>query len=114
MASEKSDATDTLQRHFDARHYEGVPSGPFPFLNPTHRRFSLSQTPAQSKQAPKEGVQDGRVGSMSSAARTRFGKEEVASAVDQKWRSRDNRKGKTSDTLSTPSWTFVHHHEITG
>jgi hypothetical protein len=77
-----------MNGHFSARHYEGEASGPVSFLNPTTRRFAApSKSTSRPNNQPKEnGDENGSSGSVPQD-------EERASSVEQKWRSRDNRKG---------------------
>ncbi|TAQ84994.1 hypothetical protein B7494_g6681 [Chlorociboria aeruginascens] len=75
-------------RHFtEARHDEGEAYGPFSFLNPTKRKYTLSlnksETPSQAESSQDSTDKD----TSSGEAETR------ASEVQRDWRSRDNRKG---------------------
>lgn len=89
--------------HFSDRHYEGTMSGPFSFLNPTIRRLPVpvNSQPRSGSETGDEKTPDGETtGSSPSPSNAPAPKEEVrASAVEQKWRSRDNRKGiRSCDT----------------
>jgi hypothetical protein len=75
-------------------------SGPFPFLNPTIRRSPIPvkpQTRSGSETGNEQTPNGETTGSTSSFSNDPAPEEEVrASAVEQKWRSRDNRKGMRS------------------
>lgn len=83
--------------HFSLQHYEGTLSGPVSFLNPTTRRSPVQSKPQiTTSPASSHGrEQDGEIEDSTSATRKlpSPGDEIQASAVEQKWRSRDNRKG---------------------
>jgi hypothetical protein len=93
-------------RHFPGRHYEGAASGPFAALNPTVRRFPLAAKPAVKKADDEEeqqptGDDDAQVKDADVPKGTepaaQSAKDEVrADDVQRQWRSRDNRKGKSS------------------
>jgi hypothetical protein len=88
---------DHFKHHFTPRHYEGAPSGPVSFLNPTTRRFPISSQ-TQPKPSPHTSQDDTQRGEAKKSKEIQgeaaASKDEVqASEVEQKWRSRDNRKG---------------------
>lgn len=104
-------STSASTRHFPGRHYEGAASGPFAALNPTVRRFPLAAKPAAKKakdddeQQPDDdeqqlsGDDDAQVKHADAPKGTEPvpAKNEVrADDVQRQWRSRDNRKGKSS------------------
>jgi len=82
------------ENHFRSRHhYEGESFGPFGFLNPTVRRspLRLGNSRNQSIEAQLRGNKEPQYGEENAVAKT----EEIrAEDVQQKWRSRDNRKGR--------------------
>jgi hypothetical protein len=85
------------RNHFSDRHYEGTTFGPFSFLNPTIRRspIPLNLQHRSGSETGDEKTPDGEsTGSSASHINAASPKGEMrASVVDQKWRSRDNRKG---------------------
>ena len=82
--------------HFSLRHYEGAVSGPFSFLNPTTRRspISFKSTTGTLSGTSQGSEHDEEISDESRAENKSPYDEMLASAVEQKWRSRDNRKGK--------------------
>ena len=83
--------------HFSDRHYKGTTSGPFSFLNPTIRKSPVTLTP-QSRFGSETGDEkipdEETTGSSPSPNNADAPENEMrASAVEQQWRSRDNRKG---------------------
>jgi hypothetical protein len=83
--------------HFSDRHYEGAMSGPFSFLNPTIRRspISVNNQPKSGSATSAENTTNGEItGYSTTRSDASAPKGEMrASAVEQNWRSRDNRKG---------------------
>lgn len=83
--------------HFSDQHYEGASSGPFSFLNPTVRRspVPVKNQPRSASETSDEKSSNGEItGSKESPSNNSVPKEDMrASVVEQKWRSRDNRKG---------------------
>jgi len=76
------------QPHFTARHYEGEASGPFSFLNPTVRKRPLQLNKPNSSQEDLQRNVDGQSTENSGAKG-----ETRAEDVQEKWTSRNNRKG---------------------
>lgn len=86
-------------RHFSPRHYGGRAYGPFNFFNPTTRHLPVPlNKPVSSSQASQAGlaVSSSTEGDTVAGGGTKHTDtaEQPAAAVEQKWRSRDNRKGK--------------------
>lgn len=86
-----------LRRHFSPTHYEGIPSGPLSFLNPTHRRFAVPERTPQ--ETPDHTEQDASRSSSKAKAANSLVDGQTAAAVDWKWRSRDNRKGERGNNI---------------
>jgi hypothetical protein len=80
----------------------GRASGPFPFLNPTTRRFPVLSSP-RSRAGKETGTTAAPCDEESSDPSKEGPEDEVqAAAVEHKWRSRDNRKGTTRiETVKT-------------
>lgn len=82
------------QSHFTGRrHYEGEASGPFSFLNPTVRKRPLQLNNSKSSQQNVEVGKSGSDGQEGQSATSSREAETRADEVQEKWRSRDNRKG---------------------
>ena len=90
--------------HFTGLHSAGEASGPFSFLNPTTRRSALppfrkthTSSQSSSQDTPQEngGMQLKKVEEAEEAPKDEI----LAEDVHRKWRSRDNRKGKTPTSL---------------
>lgn len=77
----------SLHDHFSANHYRARSNGPFSWLNPTIRYFSL-ENKAPATHSPESEIGEDEVNGAKPS------EDEVKTAhVEQKWSSRDNRKG---------------------
>jgi len=84
-------------------------TGPFSFLNPTRATFKHS--PAEDKRlGVSNGLQNGSNGHTPVERDPKHGDEQLASNIEFKWRSRDNRKGRHAlvvDPTSDSSAPYV-------
>lgn len=87
------------ESHFPWLHnHKGASFGPFGFLNPTLRRYPLQfdKSERHSSDEQLQGKKEGETGDTTTDQLPAKKKDEIrAEDVQRKWRSRDNRKGKS-------------------